>query len=230
MKFSRAVQLVLWGPYGMYTQGTSRADRMTGPPTPAGLAGMVKSIHWHPDARTDKGEASRYDLEIVSYALLAPLQTIRMKVNEHDGVPAFSKRQPFRTALISPVKEKGEKGVVKHRQTSKLVLKDIKLLVTCRYVGFDPDYHPEKEAAQLERKVDRGQCHRRPYFGRQRYPAYFRPATANDVPLAINQDFGPLLWGIEYRGKTQVPHFLKLEARNGVVKVPSWFRHLAGTA
>lgn len=207
---SEPQRFVAWGDLGLFTRPAFRSDRVTQPFIPPTAAeGIVKSIFWHPEAKIHEGEKNRLGVEILELQALSPIQTIRMRKNEIKECP--KRDNPYD---------------VVQRQTSLVLLKDPKYLIQFTYVSTDRMI-PKKAAEIFKRRLSKGQCFQQPCFGRRRYVAFFREATAEDQPLPIDQDLGKFPWRIEYpkRGKhTQMElHTFDAKLEGGVLQVPSYF-------
>lgn len=135
---------------------------------------------------------------------------MRMRLNEIDELPRAG-----RVCLIKP------------RQTSVVVLRDLKYLIQGVYIARS-QARADKGAKIFARRLSKGQSFRQPCFGRRRYPAYFREAQPDDVPIDVDLDLGKLPWRIEYSGEHAEKHLHCFDAvvRRGVLAVPSWFDHV----
>jgi CRISPR-associated protein Cas5d len=76
---------------------------------------------------------------------------------------------------------------------------------------------------QFRRRVDRGQCHHRPYLGCREFAASFSPPDGSEQPIDLTDDLGRVLFDLDYvsdgsgRGP---PHFFRASLKRGVLKVP----------
>jgi len=207
---SEPLRLVAWGDFGLFTRPAFRADRVTQPLIPPTAAkGLVKAIAWHPEAKLDKGEHTRLEVETTAIHVLNPIRTMRMRMNEVERLPV--KDRPYE---VTP------------KQTSLVVLKEPKYLIEFNYIATSPDI-AKKFAEMFKRRLSKGQTFRQPCFGRRRYVAFVREATDADRALPVNRDLGDFPWHIEYkpgkRGLQMVLHTFKAHLTEGVLRVPSYY-------
>ena len=112
-----------------------------------------------------------------------------------------------------------------HRaQLHTLALRDVAYLVRAdiavrpRASGDDP----AKYRDQFRRRIESGQCFQTPYLGCREFPAFFGPRRADEQPLDLTEDLGPMLLDLDYEtdGGRATPHFFRARLEEGVLRVP----------
>ena len=78
-----------------------------------------------------------------------------------------------------------------------------------------------KFSEMLKRRLSKGQCYHRPYFGCREFPVHFRPWEAETVPTAYPdeiRDLGFMLYDMDYRDPANIhPMFFRAKLENGVM-------------
>lgn len=86
-----------------------------------------------------------------------------------------------------------------------------------------PQAHLAKYYEMYEDWVRKGKCWRQPYLGSKMCLARFRPPRDTDKPIAMTQDFGHMVHGIEYRRTGNIAHVFRAVMQDGVIDIPSFF-------
>ncbi len=121
----------------------------------------------------------------------------------------------------------GRLDVVDRRvQRHSLVLRDVAYVifadVAMRSHATDP---PAKYRDQFRRRLSRGACFSRPYFGLQEFHAQFRPITEADAPdPSVTLPVGPMPLDLRFATEPGIeridPLFWPASIVQGVLEVP----------
>lgn len=164
------MKIKFWGDYGLFCRPEFKAEPHSYPIlTPTAAQGMLESIFWKPELR----------YEIGRIVVLNPIKTMTMQRNM-----VQSKQSP-RVAK----KWMNDDGVGRYfadrdrAQRNHVILRDVAYIVEFTFV-LEPHTvePPEKYIAQINRRIERGQCFRQPYFGCREYPAFFEWPNGTEVP------------------------------------------------
>lgn len=207
---SKHIKFVAWGDFACFTKPEFRSDRVTNPIiTPTAAEGLCRAIHWHPESDIHGGEPSALGVEISEIWVLNPIRTTAMRMNEVGELPVRDK-----VCVIEP------------RQTSVVLVRDPKYLIEFQYVARSSQALVDKNETIFRRRLRTGQCFMQPYFGRRRYPAFFREAEPGDRPIDVDLELGQFPWRIEYDGiGRDAPrwlHTFNARLRRGVLAIPSY--------
>jgi CRISPR-associated protein Cas5d len=179
--------------------------------TPTAAVGVLDAIFWKPEFRW----------RVVAIDTLRPVQWLQVRRNE------IQSRQTLRTATTWAAHDDPGLDIAADRtQRASLLLQDV-----CYVIHAEPEVRPgvEENVAkfrdQLRRRVDRGQCHERPYLGCREFPADFGPAE-NDSPIDWTEDLGSMVQSV-YAGPddprergTAAPLFFSARVEHGQLRVP----------
>jgi CRISPR-associated protein Cas5d len=69
----------------------------------------------------------------------------------------------------------------------------------------------------FERRAAKGQCHAQPYLGCREFAAEFRPATREDIPIALDASLGRMLYDIALTPTGRQSFFFRAELKAGVM-------------
>lgn len=164
------MKIKFWGDYALYTRPEYKAEPHTYQVlTPTACIGMLESIFWKPELQ--------YGIERIT--VLNPIRTLSMQRNMIQ-----SKQSPRVAKGWMQADGEGRYFANQDRtQRNHIILKNPAYLVD---FYFDLQPHatdtPDKYYAQLQRRIDRGQCFRQPYFGCREYPAFFSRPDGTETP------------------------------------------------
>lgn len=167
------VAVRVWGDYACFSRPEFKVERVSYPVmTPSAARGILEAVFWRPEIR----------YEIRRIGLLkagTPVSILRNEIDARQG----------RDPLV----------VEAHRQQrTSLVLRNVDYLIEA-----DARLRPHapgplaKYLAQIERRIERGQCFRRPYLGSREFAADFEPAGGTR-PDPVTFPVGTMLFDIAY--------------------------------
>lgn len=197
---SREVGVKVWADLACFTRPEYAAERVSYPcMTPTAAEGLLSAICWKPQMRWI----------VTRISLLKPPAWASMTRNEV-GVRASSRRERIE--------------VTEHRvQRHSLMLRDVAYIVNAIVeVKEGVDAHPAKYTDQFDRRVARGAFFSPPYMGLRELPAWFGPVEADDRPIDLDLDIGPMVLDLGYStdGSSISPRFFDAVIRSGVMEVP----------
>lgn len=217
---SRLVRVRLSGDWACFTRPEMKVERVTYQyMTPSAARGAIEAIFWHPQIRW----------VVTQIEVLKPVRYQSVTRNEvQKKVPAGNipgwmrdptSMKPFYANARG--REDGENAT----QRSTLALRDVAYNITARALldgdNLRPDDTPEKYAAMLERRVEKGQCFSRPYLGCREFAADFRPVDPGETPVGDTMDLGLVLYDIAFaRNPKEAPNeaiFFNASIKNGVI-------------
>jgi CRISPR-associated protein Cas5d len=109
-------------------------------------------------------------------------------------------------------------------QRHTLALRDVAYLIKADVVLAS---HATEDIAkyrdQFRRRVNRGQCHHRPYLGCREFAASFAPPNGTEQPINLTDDLGRMLFDLDYASDGSgrgTPHFFPARLEAGVLRVP----------
>ncbi len=100
-----------------------------------------------------------------------------------------------------------------------LLLRDVAYIIEAYPLVFNTngDNTPQKYAAMLMRRAEKGQCYQQPSLGCREFAARFEPATGEEEPQHITEDLGRMLYDIVFRREGNHPIFFSARLENGVM-------------
>lgn len=211
------IQLQVWGDYACFSRPEFKVERVSYPViTPSAARGVLEAIFWKPEFR--------YEIrEIWVLKRGTEFALLRNELSDRQGqTPVFVEDQ--------------------RQQRASLLLKDVAYLIQADLVLRPHATEPlPKYLSQLERRLDRGQCHHPPYLGTRECSAAFAAADGREHPCAWSQDLGTMLFDLAFRpdpkrkemefkrpslqGPKRVagcaqPLFFQAKVKEGVITVP----------
>ncbi|GFN22775.1 type I-C CRISPR-associated protein Cas5c [Thermanaeromonas sp. C210] len=174
MEHRGLVTVKVWGEYACFTRPEFKVERVSYPVmTPSAARGVLEAIFWKPEFR--------YRVRAIGVLKMgSPTVILRNEISQRQGNrPLFVEDQRM--------------------QRSSLILEDVAYLIRAEMVlkpwATDPVY---KYRDQFNRRIEKGQCHHRPYLGTREFAAHFAPAGEDDRPQPLNMELGNMLLDIAF--------------------------------
>jgi CRISPR-associated protein Cas5d len=180
-----------------FTRPENKVERVSYPvPTPSAARGMLEAIFWKPE----------FQYRVREIAVLQPVKFASILRNEVDG------------------KATGADGLSitdRRQQRHTLLLKDVAYVVRADIV-LKPHATDDvaKYREQFRRRVARGQCFQRPYFGCREFAADFAEPDGAETPVADRRDLGLMLFDIGFAKTSSTPLFFEARLEQGILRVP----------
>lgn len=168
------VTVKVWGDYACFTRPEFKVERVSYPVmTPSAARGVLEAIFWKPEFR--------YEIRAIGVLNMgSEMVILRNEIDRRQG------SNPF---FVEDARQ----------QRCSLVLKNVAYLIRAEMSlqpwATDPVY---KYRDQFNRRVERGQCHHRPYLGTREFAAFFAPADGESPDPGLNLDLGIMLFDIAF--------------------------------
>jgi len=201
---SYGVKLIVWGEYALFTRPEMKVERVSYDViTPSAARGILEAICWKP--------AIRWIVDRIH--VLKPIRFENIRRNELSN----------KISVSAKIMREGHRHVCQYieddrQQRASLVLKDVKYVIEAHFelTGVD-DAEPGKHLAIFKRRVEKGQCFHRPYFGCREFPVNFEWCDAiPESDLIGEQNLGFMLHDLDY-SSGMTPQFFRAVMRNGVI-------------
>ena len=230
-----SIRVVAGGPFACFTRPEMKVERVSYEVmTPSAARGLLEAIFWKP--------AIAYRIQSIT-----PLRPVRFtslrrsEVKPKASVPSkanWKDGEPTNPIYVDQKKKiKGSIRPTVRTLRSTLALKDVAYLIEAdfdlvRYGLDEIEKHGRRGARkkyfrQINDRIERGQCYRRPYLGCREFAAWFRPPTDDDKPALGTQPLGRMLFDIRFdtvdanvKHYDATPHFFSAELEEGVLQVP----------
>lgn len=204
------LEVKVWGDLACFTRPEMKAERVSYPVmTPSAARGILEAIFWKPE----------FSWIVREIWVLNPVSYTPIMRNE------VQTRQSYRTATGWAAAGAGNFVAPDDRtQRHTLALRDVGYVIRAdMQLRADVPDNIAKYRDQFRRRVARGQCFSMPYLGCREFSASFGPLDGNETPVAISDDLGGMLHGIDYDLTTQgagTPSFFAARLDHGVLRVP----------
>jgi CRISPR-associated protein Cas5d len=130
--------------------------------------GVLESIFWKPEIK----------YKINHITVLKPISTFTIQRNMVESKQSYKKAKDW-------IKNNGIGGytaVSDRAQRNHVILRDVAYIIDFNFDLQTEEDLSNKYAAQIKRKIEKGQCFKQPYFGCREYIAYFSFPTEDDQP------------------------------------------------
>jgi CRISPR-associated protein Cas5d len=206
---SPPLEVKVWGDFACFTRPEMKAERVSYPVmTPSAARGVLEAIFWKPEFRW-------HVREIWVLKAIRHYSIVRNEVNSKAVVS---------TARGWVANGGGYFADEDRAQRHTLALRDVRYLIKADIV-LKP--HATDDVAkyrdQFRRRVDRGQCHHRPYLGCREFAASFGPPDGTERPIDLEDDLGQMLFDLLYVADVSgrgTPRFFRARLERGVLRVP----------
>ena len=208
--------LEVWGDLACFTRPEMKVERVSYDViTPSAARAIFEAILF-------KRYAMRW--QVTKIEGLNPVRWTTIRRNEVGAVAGKSviyiedKRQQKNTLLLQNVR---------YRIYAKLIYIPVKDRPKEAFVKHKPgeDENPVKYYSMFERRASEGQCFTQPYLGCREFAAnwkYVEDTAQLEPPLPEDNDFGVMLYDMDFEGNPQNPEamFYRAKMEQGVIIVP----------
>lgn len=220
-----SVLLDVWGNYACFSRPELKTERYSfDVMTPGAAVGILEAIFWHPGLKYKIDKI--YVLNPIKFTTIWRNE-VKSKISARNVKTAMEKRN-----LSDLYNDRGADIV----QRSSTVLEDVHYVIKARFEigeGANETDNPGKFQDILTRRIKKGQCFHRPYFGVREFPVQFKMWDGNepDIKTAYEDqilDLGIMLYQMEYTAyKTKdgstvydaQPAFFRAKLVNGVLNL-----------
>jgi CRISPR-associated protein Cas5d len=209
MPTADSIRLKISGDFALFTRPEAKVERATyALPTPSAARNILDAICWRPEMRW----------VVTSIRVLKPIRYISIRRNELQSriSPGNIKRWMSDPSQYQPLAAGAGLGTDSTPRNS-LLLRDVAYIIEAYPMVYDDsgDNTPQKYAAMLNRRVEKGQCFHQPALGCREFAARFEPPTGDEVPEPITEDLGRMLYDIVFRQNGNRPVFFAARLENG---------------
>ena len=200
---SFGIKIRVWGDYALFTRPEMKVERVSyDVMTPSAARGILEAINWKP--------AISWIVDRIH--VLRPIRFENIRRNELANRVA-----------VSNTDMKGEKPICRYieddrQQRASMVLKDVEYMIEAHFdFNGNEDKNPGKHLAIFKRRVKKGQCFHRPYFGCREFPVQFEWCKEPSLtPFTGEQDLGFMLHDIDFT-KDNTPQFFRAIMQDGII-------------
>lgn len=188
------VRVKVLGEFACFTRPDLKVERMTYPcMTPSAARGILDCILWKPE----------FQWYVRKIWVLKPVQFINIKRNE------INSKQGRNPIIIED----------KRAQRNSIVLKSVEYIIDASIFQnqISEKNPPKKYVEMFNRRVKKGQCWRRPYFGTREFSAEFIEPDNTEKPITEIIPIGSMLFDIFYneKGKPSPVFFYDAMVKDG---------------
>lgn len=203
------VEVKVWGAYACFTRPEMKAERVTYPVmTPSAARGVLEAIFWKPE----------FSWQIREIWILHEIRHFSILRNEVNS-----------KAVVSTAHGWAENGggyfaEEDRAQRHTLGLRDVAYVIKADVaLAAHATDDVAKYRDQFRRRVNRGDCHHRPYLGCREFSAYFGPLDGTERAIDISDELGLMLFDMDYASDGSgrgTPRFFSARLEKGKVIVP----------
>lgn len=211
---SRGVRVRMWGDYALFSRPEMKVERCSyDVMTPSAARGMLEAIYWHPGMRW----------VIDKIYVRKPIQFTSIRRNE-------VKSKVLAGNVLSAINGGGKPLYISSReeivQRAAILLRDVEYVVEAHF-EMTPKAVPRDNEGKFKdiimRRLRRGECYHRPYFGCREFPAQFALYEEEEVDTAYagtERDLGYMLFDFDYSDTEDIkPMFFRAVMKDGVLDV-----------
>ncbi len=200
---SYGIRLRVWGDYALFTRPEMKVERVSyDVMTPSAARGILEAIYWKP--------AIRWVIDRIH--VLKPVRFENIRRNELSNRVSVNRRDMEDGKIICRYIEDDR------QQRASMVLRNVEYIIEAHFelTGND-DVDPGKHLAIFERRVKKGQCFHRPYFGCREFPVNFEWCdTIPASPFSGEKDLGYMLYDIDFNNE-MTAQFFRAVMKDGII-------------
>ncbi|MBQ6322413.1 MAG: type I-C CRISPR-associated protein Cas5 [Lachnospiraceae bacterium] len=208
-----SVRLEVWGDYACFTRPEMKVERVSyDVMTPSAARGILEAIFWHP--------GMKYVIDRIH--VLSPIAFANIRRNEVKSKVSASAVYEHMTGGGKDLYLNTSEDI---QQRAAMVLQNVRYVIDAHF-ELVPDKmgagdNVGKFSEMLKRRIEKGQCYHRPYFGCREFPVQFQMWEEKDIPTAYpneTRDLGFMLFDMDYRDPQNIrPMFFRAKLENGVL-------------
>ena len=208
-----SVRLEVWGDYACFTRPEMKVERVSyDVMTPSAARGILEAIFWHP--------GMKYVIDRIH--VLSPIAFANIRRNEVKSKVSASAVYEHMAGGGKDLYLNTSEDI---QQRAAMVLQNVRYVIDAHF-ELVPDKmgagdNVGKFSEMLKRRIEKGQCYHRPYFGCREFPVQFQMWEEKDIPTAYpneTRDLGFMLFDMDYRDPQNIrPMFFRAKLENGVL-------------
>ena len=199
---SYGIKLRVWGDYALFTRPEMKVERVSyDVMTPSAARGILEAIYWKP--------AIFWVIDRIH--VLSPVRFENIRRNELANRVSVNQRDMDEGKAVCRYIEDDR------QQRASMVLRNVEYVIEAHFDLRGSDDDPGKHLAIFERRVKKGQCFHRPYFGCREFPVNFE--WCDEIPKAQfsgEQDLGYMLHDIDF-ANDMTPRFFRAVMQDGII-------------
>lgn len=196
------------GDYALFTRPESKVERVSYyTMTPSAARGALEAIFWKP----------AFHYRVRQIKTLKQPQFHSIVRNE------IEKKAAINSSFMKKPKDIYTDDMRQLRHS--LILKDVSYIVEADIVlKSDSTHLINKYTAMFNRRLSKGQCFQRPYFGAREFSAQFEAPNGTEKPIDWTDPLGSMFFDFHYptNGSVNIPYFFNPKVKNGVMEVPNY--------
>ena len=199
---SYGIKLRVWGDYALFTRPEMKVERVSYDViTPSAARGILEAIYWKP--------AISWVIDRIHVLRSVRFENIRR--NELANRVSVNQRDMDKGKPVCRYIEDDR------QQRASMVLRNVEYVIEAHFDLTGSDDDPGKHLAIFERRVKKGQCFHRPYFGCREFPVNFEWCDAiPDTPFSGEQNLGYMLHDIDF-ANDMTPRFFRAVMQDGII-------------
>lgn len=200
---SYGIRLRVWGEYALFTRPEMKVERVSyDVMTPSAARGILEAIYWKP----------AICWVVDSIHVLRPVRFENIRRNELANRVSVTKADMEKGNPVCRYIEDDR------QQRASMILRNVEYVIEAHFdiIGSD-DTDPGKHLAIFERRVKKGQCFHRPYFGCREFPVNFE--WCDEIPASSfsgELDLGFMLHDIDF-ANDMTPRFFRAVMQDGII-------------
>lgn len=197
------IKLRVWGDYALFTRPEMKVERVSyDVMTPSAARGILEAIYWKP--------AIRWVIDRIH--VLKPVRFENIRRNELANRVSVNKKDMEENKPVCRYIEEDR------QQRASMVLRDIEYVIEAHFEFTSKEDNNEgKHLDIFKRRVMKGQCFHRPYFGCREFPVSFEWCEdISESPLKGQRDLGFMLHDIDFE-KDMTPRFYRAVMQDGII-------------
>ncbi|WP_294395815.1 type I-C CRISPR-associated protein Cas5c [uncultured Clostridium sp.] len=209
------VKVKVWGDYALFTRPETKVERCSyDVMTPSAARGILEAIYWHPGMKwvIDK----IYVKNPIRFTSVRRNE-VKSKVSKSNALKAYNGDD--RSLYIS-----AKEDIV---QRASLILCDVCYVIEAHFEMTDKaneSDNPGKFKDIIMRRLRRGECYARPYFGCREFPVHFCLCEEDEITTVYSEvpekDLGLMLYDMDYSNLDNIqPMFFRAVMKKGVLNL-----------
>lgn len=207
-KYVKRIAVKFSGDYALFTRPESKVERVSySTMTPFAARGALESIYWKPEFH--------YRVRRIKTLQKPKFHSIvRNEIEKKVTVNLSFMKKP-RDIFTDDMRQ------LRH----SLILKDVSYIVEADIVlKSDSPQLINKYEAMFNRRLMKGQCFHRPYFGSREFSAKFEVPSGTEKPVDWTDSLGSMFFDFRYStgGSVNIPYFFNAQIKNGIMEIPDY--------
>lgn len=203
------LKVKVWGDYALFTRPEAKTERVSySVMTPSAARGVLEAIFWKPE----------FKWHVRKIHVLKPIQYYSILKNEVASIVPGNVTKSKRDYLADDDRQ----------QRHSLMLRNVAYIIEAEIELME---HTTDNIAKyrdiFRRRVVKGQCFQRPYFGTRECAVHFSEPEQKDEAINLTEDLGPMLFDLKFpksssKNAQAIPYFFEAKLENGVLHVPDY--------